>query len=63
MQKQQDDALLAAFHLMDDEERSFYLEAFQLHTAGRTSKKPSLTLVISNSATMASDCPLSRRLG
>lgn len=45
MQNQQDQALLEAFHLMDAEERDFFLESAQVHTAGRVAKKPTLKLI------------------
>jgi hypothetical protein len=45
MQKQQDDELLAVFHLMDGEEREFYLELGRMQTTGRSKKKPELRLI------------------
>ena len=45
MQKRRDQALLEAFHLMDEEEQEFQLAAFQLSTEGRAPKRPVLTLV------------------
>lgn len=45
MQNQQDEALLAAFHLMDAEERSFWLMSTQAAVEGRQRIKPKLALV------------------
>lgn len=42
--KRQDHALLQAFHMMDRDEREFFLEIALTHTAGR-SMKPSLQLI------------------
>lgn len=51
MQQQQDEQMLRFFHLMDAEERDFYLEVFKLRTEGRISKTPTLTLIRGGSLT------------
>lgn len=40
MQNQEDEELLERFHLMDREERDFFLTSFRACTEGRTKKKP-----------------------
>lgn len=45
MQNQQDQALLAAFHLMTAGERSFLLQTAQTLTEDRRITRPRLTLV------------------
>jgi hypothetical protein len=62
MQKQQDEALLEAFHLMNADEQQFFLEMAQVHTEGRISKKPVLTLVLCSSTAPVGNS-LSRGLG
>lgn len=46
MIQQQDDALLAAFHLMDADERDFFLDIALTHTEGRSNTKPRLKLIV-----------------
>lgn len=46
MQKHQEQQWAAAFHLLDAEERQFWLESLQLYTAGRESKTPQLKLIV-----------------
>lgn len=45
MKQQQEQALLAAFRLMDDDEREFFLDLGRMKTAGRTSRRPMLQLI------------------
>jgi hypothetical protein len=50
VRKHQDQQLLEAFGLMTMKERSFYIDMFQAHTAGRQDRKPVLTLIAGRSA-------------
>lgn len=50
MKQQQEAALLAAYRLMNDNERDFHLEAFQDLTHGRANKKPQLQLIVNKPA-------------
>lgn len=61
MQKQQDDALLAAFHLMDADERQFHLDSFMATVQGRPIK-PKLKLV-GGTGDLDTTRPFERRLG
>jgi hypothetical protein len=63
MQNSQDELLLEAFHLMDEEERSFHLEVFLAQTAGRCAKRPELRLVITRPAPLLVESALSRCAG
>jgi hypothetical protein len=45
MQEEQDRKLLNAFHLMDKDEREFFLESAKIHTQGRTLRRPNLRLL------------------
>lgn len=45
MQDEQDRELLNAFHLMDKDEREFFLETAKVHTEGRTLRRPNLRLL------------------
>jgi hypothetical protein len=45
MQIDQDKELLSAFHLMDKDEREFFLESAKIHTQGRTLRRPNLRLL------------------
>lgn len=61
MQKKQDDELLAAFHLMDADERQFHLDSFRATVHGRPIK-PKLILV-GGTRDLASIDAVKRRLG
>lgn len=61
MQKRQDEALLTAFHLMDADERDFFLGTAQAMTAERT-LKPRLSLVVGG-ASLPRPEPLRSQLG
>lgn len=61
MQKQQDNQLLAAFHLMNPEERDFFLDIALTQTEGR-SGRPVLRLVPSQSSLLPGGA-LGRSLG
>ena len=61
MQKQRDEALLAAFHLMDADEQLFHLDSFMATVQGRPIQ-PKLKLVGGTSQLVA-DNPLKRGLG
>jgi hypothetical protein len=61
MKNQQDEALLKVFHLMDAEEREFFLESAQNYTAGRVAKqKPVLRLIRSGTSAPPSGALCSR---
>lgn len=45
MSDQQDKALLDAYHLMDSDERDFWLDVFQTHTKDRKQKKAELRVI------------------
>jgi hypothetical protein len=63
MSMHQDEALLTAFHLMDQDEREFYLEVFQDQVKGRPKReKPNLSIVTPNLITHSSR-PLRSGLG
>lgn len=61
MQRQQDEALLAAFHLMDADEKTFHLDSFMATVQGRPIK-PKLKLV-GGTGDLAATSSLERRLG
>lgn len=61
MQKQQDEALLAAFHLMDADERQFHLDSFLATVQGRPIK-PKLKLIRGSGDSLPVR-PFERRLG
>jgi hypothetical protein len=45
MQLDQDKELLDVFHLMDKDEKEFFLESAKIHTKGRTLRRPTLRLL------------------
>lgn len=59
----QDEQLLAAFHLMDAEERQFLLDSARVVTAGRVAIKPRLTLVSGGGLVGLSASALQRNIG
>lgn len=61
MQKQEDAALLAAFHLMDADERQFFLDAFMATVQGRPIQ-PKLRLIRGTGSDLARNS-VERRLG
>lgn len=62
MQRPQDEELLALFHLMDSEEREFYLQMGRVTTAGRE-RRPVLSIVPTDSRVLADVFAFRRSLG
>lgn len=62
MQKKQDEALLAAFHLMDRDERAFFLATAQNHTKNRQAKPAPQLRLVAGGASAATESELRRRL-
>lgn len=60
MQRQQDEELLALFHLMDSEEREFFIQIGRSTTEGRQTR-PALSLVVSDTCLAGTLKP--RRVG